>query len=177
MPEPDHQQWMAIARRAVLLTLRMPEGVREWDHLCEELEAAALVGVWHAWQTFDPRRARWNTHARNQARFACLDYLRENGPVRRSGHARPETNYFTGRWGPTDPVAQPPEPRGEDLVLPRRYLRGLSKVERKILLQRFEQGKSQNEIARAIGVSESRVSQILKATLVHLRDRLERVAS
>jgi RNA polymerase sigma-B factor len=52
-------------------------------------------------------------------------------------------------------------------------LRGLPKRERRIVVLRFFEDKTQTEIARLVGVSQMHVSRLLAQSLERLRNLLE----
>ena len=54
-------------------------------------------------------------------------------------------------------------------------VKGLSKVERQITLLYYYDGMSLSEIGEALGLCESRVSQIHKSVLARLRERIPRI--
>ena len=58
----------------------------------------------------------------------------------------------------------------------RPVLAGLGERERRALVMRFVENKTQNEIAQALGVSQVHVSRLLAKTLLELRGKLPDVA-
>jgi RNA polymerase sigma factor for flagellar operon FliA len=71
-----------------------------------------------------------------------------------------------------DPRAPDPGDRSEAACFRAYILRGLSRAERLVLVLRYYEDMRHVEIARVLGVSESRVSQVHDEILAHLRWRM-----
>jgi RNA polymerase sigma-B factor len=75
------------------------------------------------------------------------------------------------RWG-VDRLASS-ESAFEDHVVLKALLDGLPERERRIVELRFEQGLTQDEIAREVGISQMHVSRLLRASLAALRQAID----
>lgn len=134
---------------------------------------------------YDPKRSAWSTFAYRVFRFACIDARRlpENNPAcnhvnrqnSRSVEARsldkavnmPDGSVCQGSdlQGQCDPI---PEFETDDAF--NKAIEGLSKDQRICLRLMYLFSFNMKETGRAIGVSESRVSQLVKKAKQQVRD-------
>ncbi len=158
-----------VAERAAARALaRLPHGV----FTREELEAAALVGLWDAAKRYRPELGvKFATFAAARAAGAVQDWLREQDYLARGLRAEnPEARQQSldvpdlGRFGkdalgaslpdPAPAVDAPAELRDEL----RRAARGLSWRERLLVTLYYYEHLTFREIGAVLGVSESRCS-------------------
>lgn len=178
---------LRVARRAWrLLPRRIP-----WD----DIEAAAMEGLWRAAVKWEPEKGRFLTFMPWKVRSAIGDWMRRQdhaprlmrqrgeAPVQQSldaslfsGNGRANSRYRNvsrGRavaLGETIPDPRPPLVRSlaaRDLI--RRACEFLSPVERQVLLCYWLDGLTLAEIGLSLGLSGSRISQMHAAILETLR--------
>jgi RNA polymerase sigma factor (sigma-70 family) len=142
--------------------------------LRDELEAAALVGLWMATATYDAGRAAFATHAAIRVRGEMLDWIRQICPLTRR-QAREGSIRLVSLQEPTEdgrpllahlPGVQDPEPWVDDFD---RLLRGLPFRSREVLRLYHVEDLTMREIGARLGLSESRVSQVHSDALMYLR--------
>lgn len=156
---------------------------RLWG-LKEEIDQAALCGLWDAAQRYDATRGRtFNTFASIRCKGAIKDYLRtlwgredklclqkhfENDHVSLDA-------YMRARQSPHIRVYEPPAPVQPDRLLladqVRWLLRSLSERDAQIVAGYYMDGLRMSEVAARAGISESRVSQVLPGLLQRLKER------
>jgi RNA polymerase sigma factor for flagellar operon FliA len=161
----------------------------------DDLIGAGTIGLLQAADRFQPSRGlQFATYAKHRIRGAMLDFLREEDPLSRTERYRTRTANPTaeGTLPTTISLEQLPahEPRGEHA--PARYFstrfadrvdlgrarQCLSDRENRVISLLFDLDWQNRDVARKLGVNESRVSQIRQAALSKLRVRLQdRVSS
>ena len=175
-------EYRPLARRlAHRLFLRARRSVPE-----EDLEAAALVGLWDAWKRFLPdKRKSFRSYAAVKMTFAMQDWLREadylprtlrkQHPDRRLGSIEEETTNDYGPLMLKDLIddGRFAEEREDEVLAERcdRLRRGLKWRTRIMLRLYFDMGWLMQDIAEAFSLSESSVSVILKETFALMRER------
>ena len=158
----------------------------------EELEAAALVGLWQATQHYDPAKGRFAAYARCCMNGAMLDWLRRTSRLTRTERAAgvPEPLSLTvvrergksasggflignDEWHPADPTREPLEvlATGEDAV--EYLLRPLSAKRRQAVRLRYLDGLRFHEVGRRMGISETGAWWLVKHALAQLRAETE----
>lgn len=152
----------------------------KWPGLCDEFESAAALALVEAAESFDPQRnVNFATFARHRIRGALLDTQREafehtqrfltNTPATGSllmGHG---TETGNGRILGVEPS----RPIGDELERNEAVEDCLSKLPKKhqaACRQTYFHGRTQVEIAKMLGYSQSRLSTIHKEALEYLRD-------
>lgn len=146
------------------------------QHLDDLVQHAAL-GLREAIGTFDPTRgAAFEAYCGLRVRGAMLDFLRRS-------------RFDARRWredrlrliGLKHEDAAIADPRSHDPADPvtvrdlREFLlRGLSTIERHVILLYYYENRSLREIGEALNLCESRVSQIHQRVLNRMRERIGR---
>lgn len=125
-----------------------------------DAEQEAWIALWKATQTHDPAKGTLWTWAYPRVRGAVLDWLRKSNP-RRSAPLDFDLWYI-----PEDNLAN------EEFAA--HLLTRLTERDRLIVLQVVD-GKTRTEVAKALGLSLSRVSVIVKASLEKLEKTREPV--
>ncbi len=165
----------------------------------DDLTQIATIGLWRAQKRFDPSKSAWKTFATQIAQWALWDHIREVDWLSRLDRRRAtENRTAVPKFGPL-PVPTTRGSRmggqflpdrdiaGDDIPDPGdrsqlreecdRLLTGLKRRERAIVhLYAFE-GLTMGEVGQAVGLSESRVSQIISRLRPELERRLARPAS
>lgn len=125
----------------------------------EDMKQEALLGLWQACLTFNPRKAQFSTYA-----GCCI--LNQIRMAMRKDAKQPETVSLStplGEEGVTleDMLEDPCPSIDEGLIDLRNYLAGLSEKERQII-QLNIQGLTQHQIGAKMGLSQTWCSRILK---------------
>ncbi len=179
---------MATVRR-IAHRLNRPAHV-EVDDLISE----GVFGLVRAIELFDPKRnLRFSSFGTFRIRGAMLDFLREidwlprNERIKQKREGGREVRMESihkqwaahegGTWAPMtylDVLADPKAHGGQHAFERRdhaeRLIRAAGDVQRKLALELvYLQGMSQKDAGVVMGVSESRISQLVKATLADLR--------
>src|SRR5574343_14292 len=147
-----------------------------------EMEAAALVGLWQAAAHFDPaRNLSFNTYLDARVRVEMVVRYWADRPVGRPSRLL-DRLAFTSLDAPVrapsgkltthaallaDPRTEPPA--RDDTPDLDRLIANLNHREREALRLQHAEGLLLREIGQRLGVSESRVSQIVGGVLDHLR--------
>jgi RNA polymerase sigma factor for flagellar operon FliA len=156
----------------------------------DDLIGAGTIGLIQAADRFQPSRGlQFATYAKHRIRGAMLDFLREEDPLSRTERRRTRTaNAAYERALPaTISLEQLPahEPRSEysparclstrfaDRVDLDRARECLSDRQNRVISLLFDLDWQNRDVARKLGVNESRVSQIRQAALSKLRARLQ----
>ncbi len=180
-----------IARRTAT-SYGLPQGVETAD-----LESCGVLGFVEAWERFDAERGvAFGVYAIPRVRGAIIDAIRAGDWVPRKARQKARATgepllllvSMHGRTENTEIAAervadeQMPLPGEElDAAETRRELIGainrLPQRERLIVSLRYFEGTQFAEIARVLGVTESRVSQLHTRALRMLRTTLEPVES
>jgi RNA polymerase sigma factor for flagellar operon FliA len=155
----------------------------------DDLIGAGTIGLMQAVDRFQLSRGlQFATYAKHRIRGAMLDFLREEDPLSRTERRRTRTASATadGALPTTISPEQLPahEPRSEsaparcfstrfvDRVDLDRARQCLSERENRVISLLFNLDWQNRDVARQLGVNESRVSQIRHAALSKLRARL-----
>lgn len=167
------------------MRLRLPRVVS-----IDDLRGSGMLGLMRAVELYDPARGSFVGYAWTRIRGAMLDELRAldwvprtakrqlPGWVQRRGGSPRRTDRGTakmvsmpetiavadGRQDPGDAAADRDEVAAA--------LHGIPRIEREILEQYYGLGRTQLEIARSLGISEGRVSQIRREVLLR-RGRMQ----
>jgi len=129
----------------------------------DELKSAAYMGLVKAANRFSPKyQVAFPTYARFRIRGEILDYLRElrwdiRAKVQNVDQEVLEILYFDHKISHTGEFFQ-------------KVTKSLSAIGKKVLLMYYVQERSLKEIGRVLGLSESRISQIL----THSRNEIKR---
>lgn len=155
----------------------------------EDLLAWGVVGLVQAAQRYrETEGASFAAYAARRVRGQVLDSLRERDPLTRAARRElraarqggadvppPVSEVSLDRWleGGSEPRAAASRPARRDPRWRgvRRALRGLSRVERRVLLLSYAHGFTLKEIGRDVGLSESGVCRMRARALRHLRER------
>jgi RNA polymerase sigma factor for flagellar operon FliA len=173
-----------LARR---LQLRVPACVT-----LDDLVGAGTIGLIQAVDRFKPSRGlTFGTYARHRIWGAMLDFLREEDPLSRTERRRIRTAEATGettgqflpatisleqlpahelRLAPAQ--AGCPESSFVDRAVLKQARQCLSARENRVISLLYERDWKNCDVARELGVNESRVSQIKHVALSKLRARL-----
>ncbi len=165
----------ALARR---LQSRVPRCVA-----FDDLVSAGAIGLMQAVDRFQPSRGlRFGTYARHRIWGAMLDFLRGEDPLSRAERREVRAASADRPSAVTISLEELPafDPRGAhctsytfaDRIDLERARQCLSARERKVVSLLFDLDWSNREVARELGVNESRVSQIKHAALSKLRESL-----
>lgn len=142
----------------------------------DDLEAAALVGLWKGVRDYDPARATapLEVYARTRARQECQDWLRcrvgRPGNPRRLAEARMVSlEAAPNLEGHATRLRLEAQDR-RDKTLAEEALRLVPRGQlREVVRHFYLGGKSQKDIAAEMQVSESRVSQMMSEALEFAR--------
>lgn len=131
----------------------------------DDLESVAAETLLRASSRFDPSRAAsFRNYVARRVKGAFLDHVRQWEHAGRQGrHLATQVPFsvLAGDFNPEDRRrAFTEELEIEDLVA--HVLRGTTEREKRILWRRFGDGLSLGEIGRELGLSEVRISQIIK---------------
>lgn len=156
---------------------------RLWE-LKEEIDQAALCGLWDAAQRYDATRGRtFNTFASHRCKGAILDYLRtlwgRAGWLTQTQFEHECVSldaYMQGsRRTPHLRTHEPPAPVQPDRLLladqVRWLLQALNERDAQIVAGYYMDGLKMSEVAARAGISESRISQILPDLVQRLKER------
>ncbi len=178
-----------VSYHASTLKRRLPRSVS-----VEDLESEGWIGALGALDQFDPARGfKLSTFAQHRIRYAMCDSLRELDPLSRwhrhkvnRGVAHDVLTVSLGESPRRDemagPIAAKACPRAERdqraldarLDIEKLFARANLKPRwREALLRYFVQGETLREVGRALGVGESRASQICGAAMRKLRAATE----
>jgi RNA polymerase sigma factor for flagellar operon FliA len=161
----------------------------------DDLVGAGTIGLIQAVDRFQPSRdLKFGTYARHRIRGAMLDFLRDEDPVSRTARRRirvadasrsataestPLPATISLEWVPVQESrriyanADCPASRFADHVDVQRARQSLSLKENQVISLLYDADAQNRDVARALGVNESRVSQIKRAALSKLRARLQ----
>jgi len=163
----------------------------------DDLVGAGTVGLIQAVDRFQPSRGlKFGTYARHRIRGAMLDFLREEDPLsrteRRRIRAAQTTNAASGEKIASATISLECLPAEElrkvcsrsgcpssqlaDRADLRRARLALSARENRVISLRYGLDWKNRDVARELGVNESRVSQIKRVALCKLRAGLSGVA-
>lgn len=155
---------------------------RKFPHLADELESAAMLGLAEAARSFDPaRNDEFLGFASNRVRGACLDAVRAAEPLgyRRRAEKPAIASLSLRRhddgteWADLIPA---PEDRSaahaESAEAVRSLLRPYGPAGLALARYYAEDGHTIRRVGEALGVSESRASQINARILADLREQL-----
>jgi len=175
-PSRDAPEFTEFLRRNVAGAVT--DWVREIDHLGRHTRAFAQTRetIIDAYTTVSGRRpdepwvrkrmgmsARRYSHLAERARKGRLLHI---GNLLADGDAQDKLLALA------DPRLDDPSDRTRRAMFREFVLRGLNRTERLVLVLFYYENMTQVEIARVIGISESRVSQIRSETLARLRGRM-----
>jgi RNA polymerase sigma factor for flagellar operon FliA len=155
----------------------------------DDLIGAGTIGLIQAVDRFQPSRGlQFATYAKHRIRGAMLDFLREEDPLSRTERRRTRaTNSAAeGALSTTISLEQLPaheqreyasarcfSTRFADRVDLHRARQCLSERENRVISLLFNLDWQNREVARKLGVNESRVSQIKQSALSKLRVRFQ----
>ena len=161
------QHLTTVRAIAAKLSQRLPRCVP-----VEDLVSAGTLGLIAATDRFDPSRGlAFATYARHRVLGAMLDFLRDEDPLSRTARK-------------TEPAAIPVtisldqltfepavhrQPRVEDRIDIANARKCLSARENIVVTMIYDHDRPAREIARLLGVNESRVSQIRHRAVAKLR--------
>jgi RNA polymerase sigma factor (sigma-70 family) len=165
----------AIAKR---LRFRLPASVT-----LDDLISAGMIGLIQAVDRYEPsRNLQFSTYAQYRIRGAMLDFLRCEDPL-----SRGDRNRFRGTGGsgpltisldhlPSRDLRELSTRTAVSALVDRADMQNarkcLSKREDYVMTLIYDLDARKNDVARTLGVSESRVFQINNAALAKLRTRL-----
>ena len=152
---------LPLSDRLFRLALRITMNRAEAEDVVQD----TLLKVWEQreeWERIDSLEAYALTVCRNRA----LDLLKRMGRDTRS------LDEMDGSSHATDSGLRRLEAR-EQLSLVRKFMDGLPEVQRTIMLLRDIEGKTYQEIAQTIGVSETQVKVYLHRARTKIRKELE----
>jgi RNA polymerase sigma factor FliA len=155
----------------------------------DDLIGAGTIGLIQAVDRFQPSRGlQFATYAKHRIRGAMLDFLREEDPLSRTERRRTRTANAAaeGALPTTISLEQLPARELQREYAPRcsstRFAdrvdldharQCLSERENRVISLLFDLDWQSRDVARQLGVNESRVSQIRSAALAKLRARLQ----
>ena len=160
----------------------------------DDLIGAGTIGLIQAVDRFQPSRGlQFATYAKHRIRGAMLDFLREEDPLSRTERRRTRTANASAAEGAlptTISLEQLPaqeqrayaparcfSTRFADRVDLDRARQCLSERENRVISLLFDLDWQNRDVARELGVNESRVSQIKQSALSKLRARLQEYTS
>ena len=152
---------LPLSDRLFRLALRITMNRAEAEDVVQD----TLLKVWEQreeWERIDSVEAYALTVCRNRA----LDSLKRMGRDTRS------LDEMDGSSHATDSGLRRLEAR-EQLTIVRKFMDGLPEVQRTIMLLRDIEGKTYQEIAQTIGVSETQVKVYLHRARTKIRKELE----
>ena len=160
-------------RAAARAAMRWPRFVDR-----SEIRSACLGALPGLVRAFDPARGiRFETFAQQRLHGAAVDALRtawgRHGEKRRPV-SLDRLAFADGDAKPKDLLAQPVQRTAADDWFFDQALAGLSLRDRVVLYLRFACGARQVAIAEAMGLHETRISQLLSAALERLRGECDR---
>lgn len=189
----EADELMRIARNVTNAYLRTrPRARRDFDHLLSD----ATLGCVKAWRRYDPERgASLSTYAYLRARNEVLDGIRVRGNLtreectaglvdedvpaaRRVPVSIESLAEFTGMpLVVVDPTAQRDYERAEASIVLPGLLRVLPDRERQVIVDIYLRERTAVQVAKDLGVTESRVSQLRKAALAQMRQSTDLIAA
>jgi RNA polymerase sigma factor for flagellar operon FliA len=149
------------------VTGRMPAGIRGVVET-EELMSWGRMGLLSAIETFDPgRETKFESYAISKVRWAMLDEFRKQDWVPRRVRAQiQEAERAASR------LAQSLRRAPTELEMAGEMNLSLEEYRSFVATFYFYEGLTLREIGRALGLSEGRISQILRQALMKLRAKL-----
>ncbi|TME62195.1 MAG: sigma-70 family RNA polymerase sigma factor [Chloroflexi bacterium] len=149
----------------------------------EDLIAWGLVGLVQAAQRYrGDRGASFGAYAARRVRGQVLDALRERDPLTRSARRafrsaqqqtadlpQPYVEVSLERVGDLAENRRRPAPRDHRWPVVAQALRGLTPVERRVLVLSYGRGLTLREIGREVGLSESGVCRLRARALGRVR--------
>lgn len=169
--------------------LRVPAHVER-----DDLEGAALVGLWQAARRWVPTRgAAFKTFAALRIRGAVMDHMRAEGPLSRGDLAKvkagdlsraryivsldemmkPDGDSDAVAWEPAAPERARLDPLLHDRVAD--AIVQLPDRDRLVVARYYGGDETMKEIGVALGVNESRVSQLHARAIDRLRESLREI--
>jgi RNA polymerase sigma factor for flagellar operon FliA len=166
-----------------------------WGRL-DDLEAEAFEALFHAARQYDPANpagATFQTFANHRIRGSVIDYLRKQDPVGRwmreqikAGVVNPQ-EVVLPKLLEGEPSRKAlsrvsaatgfsPETAAQYQELRKRVLEAvalLDKKRRKVFFLLFNEALDQKQVAKIMGLHDSRICQIRAEILKHLREELE----
>jgi RNA polymerase sigma factor for flagellar operon FliA len=134
----------------------------------DDLISAGTIGLIEAVDKFENRGFRFATYARYRVRGAMIDSLRARNQRGKEVRARLDENA----WQSIPDDSPSPFGRYEKTEL-EAVINSLPDRERLIIVRFFFEGQPSHRIARQMGISEGRVSQLKSRALRTLRETLE----
>lgn len=182
--------WLRIGRSVA------KKHAKKFPHLADEFESAAHMAIVDAARTFDPDRGvKFVAHFLVRLNGAMLDAMRDAGPLgyrrKQDGRSAPKIvsadaplPYSPGDHSPrrkssslgdnipTDEHAVGWEEDGQGGL--REMTKGLTSQEREVVIRLYGRADqcTMKRVGRAIGVSESRVSQLHSQAIKGIRRRM-----
>jgi RNA polymerase sigma factor (sigma-70 family) len=138
----------------------------------DDLVSDGSIGMLDCVRRFETHRGlSFKTFAGRRIRGAMLDGLRERDWISRSGRQHGAKHQFHS-IGQADWPASTATPEFESRESMERMTRGFNDTERSILELRFVQDLTQEQIGLSLGLTRSRISQVILDLLQRLREQL-----
>jgi RNA polymerase sigma factor (sigma-70 family) len=135
----------------------------------DDVRADAMVGLWRAWRTFDGSRAGFSTWLGRCVKGEVLDgYRRRDKSVRAAGR-NVSSPTFSRLAHTKNLAANAEQDHGEAAESVTRLLAPLAKRERAIAYLHLACGMNMPEVGRMLGISQSRVCQLVPTIKAKLR--------
>lgn len=135
----------------------------------EDVVQNAILALWKRFQETETPPNNWVAAMINKVKFCALD-LMGSAPVRRAGYSLDDDDVSFGVAAPGDFAADL-----ADAGPPRAALEALEDPQqREVLYRLYYEDKTQTQIARELGLTPGRISQVKQAGLEVVADIIER---
>lgn len=140
--------------------------------IADDLFEEGVIGLMEAIEKFDPSRGlKFSTYATPRIFGSMVDAMRRTYLTQRPPKEKFAPQYVE-HVGDAPAKTTPVECKLERIEFLQTVLKGESKRTRLILIALYFEGETMKSTGKNVGVSESRVSQIVQETFGRIRERL-----
>lgn len=165
-PEQLFEKWMPLA---MSIARRYRAG---WSVRPEELENAALVGLWRAARDYNPNLAGFGTIVGPRILWSIRDYLREVCGLRNKFKRVRAATGFGEDFDRHDPVAERPWQRLQNDDLVKVVLGAVKEAEAEAVRLVYLEGLPNREAASKLGLTRSGLQTRLRRAFASMAGRL-----